>query len=211
MTISSFCLRLSALFALLGCGSDQEEDGLAVQLWSRLTINPASASEPMDAATLRAATTPALVAEIGDPILIAQVPARNAVAAMIRVGTNDGVDTFLTPDGISISTRNGMIVGTRGFGFDLMTADIAESAAAIAGQRKRAVRIHRYLDGENQLFTRSFVCRYAAKDERQITESCQSPTISFVNEYVLDIQGKILSSRQWVSPQIGSIVTEHIE
>ncbi|WP_411890130.1 YjbF family lipoprotein [Yoonia sp. SDW83-1] len=211
MMFFRFCLRLSLLLALFGCGAGQADDNISSQIWTWLTSSEDDVSAAPDVGALRAGLTPAVLAQIGEPVLIAQVPSRNAVAAMVRIGSNNGVDTYLTPDGISISTRDGMIVGTRGFGFDLMTADIAEPLSAVTGRADRAVRVHRYLDGENQLIIRSFACRYAAAGDRRIAETCQSSDFSFVNDYVVDEQGRIRSSRQWMSPQIGSILTEHVE
>jgi hypothetical protein len=208
MIFSRINFAASALIILASCGNIQNDDSAVKQIWTALTAPEQAASTTLDIDTFRAGLTPEVLAQIDGPILIAQVPSRDAVAVLTRAGTNSGVDTFLTPDGISISLRDGMVIATRGLGFDLMTADIAEPLTALKGFRQSAVRIHRYLDGENQPIERSFVCAYSVTGTRQVAETCTSSSDAFKNNYILDKEGNITSSRQWISPQIGSVVTE---
>jgi len=205
MKVMMILQMMGVMILLAACGNMQERDALAQQLLARLT-SPQQAPTVMDVATLKASLTPEVLAQIDGPVLIAEVPDRDAVSALTRVGTNGGVETFLTPDGISVSMRNGVIVATRGLGFDLMTADVSEPLVALRGGGQSAVRIHRYLDGENQIFMRNFVCAYTQQSNRQVTENCKSSSLSFSNTYVLGAGGRILRSSQWISPQVGSIL-----
>lgn len=196
------------MITLASCGNIQSDDNVVKQIWTALTTPAQAAATTLDVDTFRVSLTPEVLAQIGGPIMIAQIPSRDAVAVLTRAGTNDGVDTFLTQDGIGISLRNGMVTATRGLGFDLITADLAEPLMALKGFRQSSVRIHRYLDGENQLIVRSFTCAYSVTGIRQVAETCTSSSDAFRNDYVLDKAGNISSSSQWVSPQIGSILTE---
>ena len=135
--------------------------------------------------------------------LVLDVPVFGVAAPFSLSGTNQNVDTYLTSSGVSVSLRNGLLVATRGLGFDLMTADVAETLAALGANEDRVVRIHRYLDGDNQIITNSFVCSLARPDVDVIIERCVSTYLVFENTYNFDMNGEIIASEQWVSPQIG--------
>lgn len=211
MTFSWKTFAAGAAIILASCGNVQNDDSIIAQIRAGLAAQKQTASPAPDVAALRARFTTDIMAQIGGPILIVQIPSRDAVAVLTRVGTNIGVDTFLTPDGITISLRDGMVVATRGLGFDLMTADIAEPLLAVKGSGDTAVRVHRYLDGENQIVANSFGCAYSVTGARRVTENCTSSLGSFENSYVLDAGGNIASSRQWVSPQIGAVLIERYD
>ena len=211
MTYSWKTFAAGAAIILASCGNVQNDDGIIAQIRTGLAAKKQAAPPAPDIAALRAQFTPEVMAQIGGPILIVQIPSRDAVAVLTRVGTNNGVDTFLTPDGVSISLRDGMVVATRGLGFDLMTADIAEPLMAVKGSGDTAVRVHRYLDGENQIVAKSFGCAYSVTAVRQVTETCTSSSDNFENIFVMNANGNIASSRQWISPQIGAVLIERYE
>ena len=162
-------------------------------------------SRAIDADMLRASLTPQVLAQAEARLLILEVPTRDAVAVLSLVNTNQGVDTYLTADGVSISLQDGIIVATRGFGFDLMTAEVSETLAALKQGSSSAVRIHRYLDGENHTDLRSFVCDVTVKRDLPAVEICHSATVSFENSYNFNDNGFIVESQQWVSAEIGSV------
>ncbi len=211
MIFSRIHIASAALFVLTGCGNSTGDFDLVKQIWTGLSAPEQATSEQLNIDTLRATLTPDVLAQIDGPLLLVQIPSRGEVAGLTRVGSNDGIDTFLTSNGVSISLRDGAVVATRGLGFDLMTADVTQPLAAISGGQQQAVRIHRYLDGENQLIARSFICTYSVTAARRVVETCKSPGTSFENEYVVDSNRVITSSRQWISPEIGSILTEFFE
>ncbi|MEJ6401959.1 YjbF family lipoprotein [Yoonia sp. 2307UL14-13] len=200
-------LTLTLLGALAACGNASTGPSVAQQLIGLLRAGQQPDGPRVDGAALRAGITPEIVAQTGGGVLIVDIPARGAVAALGRVGVNGDVMTFLTPDGISISTKRGMIVATRGLGNDLMIADVAEPLATLAGQRQQAVRIHEFLDGENQTVSRSFMCTYARAASNQIIESCRADDLAFENTYTLAADGRIAQAKQWISPEIGYVIT----
>lgn len=211
MTFHWKTFAAGAAIIMAGCGNIQDDDSVIGQIRTSLAAPKQAASPAPDIAALRARFTPEIMAQIGGPILIVQIPSRDAVAVLTRVGTNGDVDTFLTPDGITISLRDGMVVATRGLGFDLMTADIAAPLIAVTGSGDTAVRVHRYLDGENQIVAQSFGCAYSVPAARQVTETCRSSSGEFENIFVMDAKGNIAASRQWISPQIGAVLIEQYD
>jgi hypothetical protein len=202
---------IGALCFLASCGSTQTDQPLLLRALAGLSAADEGAAAAPDVDQMRAALTPAILARINVPVILAQVPSRNAVALLTKVGTNQGVDTFLSADGISISLRNGLIVATRGLGFDLMRADTEQPLAAITAPPQTILRAYDHLDGENHLISVIYECAYVKTSLRQTKETCSSPQQRFENVYQRNQAGKIMNSRQWVSHQIGWIIVEVIQ
>ncbi|WP_373634874.1 YjbF family lipoprotein [Yoonia sp. SS1-5] len=208
---SGMAIMAALVLALAGCGNTENRDVLTKQLFELFTTAQGAGEPAPDAAALRASLTPQVLAPVDGPVLLVELPARDAAAVLTRIGTNRGVETFLTPDGISLSLANGLVVATRGLGFDLMSADVNDVARALRGGGATGNRIHRHLDGENQLIATSFVCSYARRPDGQIAETCESPDRTFTNSYLTDSSGNIRTSRQWISAETGYIVIEKIK
>ena len=166
---------------------------------------------PVTAATIRQNLTPEVLAQIKGPIILAEIPSRDAAAALILSGKNGQVQTFASQDGLSLSFRHGMLINTRGLGNDLMSADVEGPLKAVMSRTEapQVTRVHRYLDGENQTVTRSFICRYS-RAASKVTETCNSTNLQFENQYILNPAVKISSSKQWISPTIGYVTTQTI-
>jgi len=196
----SRCL-LALWVGMVGCGSTDGDAGLLIStVTDQLRGNETTPVTP-DLQAIRDALTPEIIDQFDGPALLVSAPSRGAVALMPRVGVNKDVETFLTPDGISISLRDGFVVATRGFGFDLMVADFDIAVS-------RGTRIHWYLDGENQLIPKSFTCVFERTENGRAVEKCRSERISFVNSYAFSAGGELLQSEQWVSAEVGVIVIE---
>lgn len=212
MRCKSLMFAAYAVFGLLaGCGNDPNRLSSLGQV-QQIIADIGEPSTGPTAAQIRTNLTPQALAQFGDaPIKIGTVETPLLSSILIGVGQNGAVSTFTTPDGVSFALNDGMLVATRGLGSDLMTADVADSRRAIkAGGGAGIVRIHRYLDGEEQIFVRSFVCDVTPDGQGGLRERCQGETQAFENVYRLDAQGKIASSRQWISPERGAVVLESV-
>lgn len=111
-------------------------------------------------------------------------------------------------DGSALVTQNGLVTATFGLGFDLISADVSDTWSRLRRTRPgEATRIHRYLDGENQVVTRAFRCEVSfSKQGSQTylaTEACRGSDVSFVNTYDILRDGAILTSLQWIGPELG--------
>ena len=160
---------------------------------------------------LRSRLTPELRAQIGRPVLIAELPALKVAAVVIEVAQNGGHTTWQAEDGVGLSTKAGLITSTRGIGFDLMSADIAGPLAVITGRAQgQATRIHRTLDGEDQEVLRSFICTYTHQGARKdhVFESCESKGLNIENQYWLNGKKQIWRSQQWIGVRNGYILLE---
>ena len=196
---------------LVSCGSTQTDQPLLLRALAGISPPGESGVAAPNVEQLKAALTPAILAQINIPVILAQVPERDAVALLTKVGANQEVDTYLSADGISISLRDGMIVATRGLGFDLVRADTARPLAAVMAPPQTISRAYDHLDGENHLISVAYECSYVKISSRQTKETCSSPQQRFENVYQHNQAGKIINSRQWVSPQIGWVIIELIQ
>lgn len=155
------------------------------------------------------------------PLLYVAVPAAGAEATLAPAARNAGTVTWISLDQTTVSTRDGLIVATRGLGHDLMSADVGEVRAALPGGGT-ATRLHYRLDGENRTDVLRFSCtiRPAGRETldvvgrqvatRRVVERCTGPAGSFVNRYWIDAAGGIAQSRQWLLPEIGAATTQRL-
>ena len=201
-------LRISVLLIaagmLAGCGTLEA-------LW-----NTGPAPDP------RAKLTRAALEEAGKPVLYAALPKRKAASLLGLSGRNGTVLTWQTPDNISLSFDEGVLTATRGLGFDLMSAETAETRRMLAGAEMpdRYPRLHGYLDGEHRHRFKSYLCRRAdarretitlvgaTREVTRIAESCTAPGVEIINLYWRGDDGVIWKSRQWAGPETGLVETE---
>ncbi len=140
---------------------------------------------------------------------------------MSLIGINGDVTTWSTADGRSISVRNGVLVSTRGFGADLMSADVNGTIAALNGGLHEYEKFLSFLNGENRQVFQAFFCRMVGPEASMInsfgrqvtvskwTETCLSPQSELVSTYWIS-QGDIWLTQQELSPQLGKIITERL-
>ena len=206
-------LALLGLAVLAACGNAPDATVMAAigGLASRIT-QPRAA--PVDA---KALLSPQVLAAADQPVMLAEIPARRAAASLIVAGTNGSHVTWVSGDGISLTLQSGLLTASRGLGYDLMSADVSQSLLLLQGNSGTAVRVHRYLDGENQITLRSFVCSASPAgaesvdlitrrvSARIVAENCASSGESFTNRYWIAGSGHIIKSEQWVGPETGMI------
>lgn len=198
------CILAFTAAALLGaCGNHgNREDLLAVigSSLARLGSDPAGAS----AEELVARLTPEVRAELGDiDLLIVTLEEPNLSSFLYEAELNADVTTFLTLDGVSLSLRDGILVATRGLGFDLMIADVS-GLLPLLKTGGQYTRTHRYLDGEDRLVAFDFHCDVRPGSE--IRETCEGHGFSFENSYApKERQALFARSRQWIGPERGTI------
>jgi hypothetical protein len=201
-------LALVLAFAVAGCSNGDQSPLLAGARGVIANIGKPK-TPPPTAAQLKAVLTPDQLAQIGTPVIVVDIPARGAALLATQIGQNGTSRTYLTPSKISFVIDRGMVVATRGLGFDLMSADIEEPRAALE-RGGDARRIHRHLDGENQLQLRGYVCRYAGAGTAEVKETCYTDEFFIENSYVLR-GGTVRASRQWLGPEIGYVAIEHFD
>ena len=178
---------------------------------------------PQPGPDLRATLTRAQLDAIPGPLLFVEVEERGAGALLRPIAQNGVVTTWEAADGVTVALQRGVLVATRGLGFDLMSADVGAVRAAIArGGGSDYPRLMSYLDGENQIVFRAFRCvmttagREAidsfglARATTRLDETCYSLADPVVNTYWTGADGTIWRARQWVGAEAGHIVTETV-
>ncbi|MDO9524470.1 MAG: YjbF family lipoprotein [Gemmobacter sp.] len=148
------------------------------------------------------------------PLLVATIESRNSTAVLARFSTNAGTETFTTPDRTMITTRDGVMISTRGLGADLMSAAVPTRAQIAAGSGSHR-RVHDTLNGGDVTVRNAFDCTLStgasetvtivglSYPTRTVAESCSGTTGTFENRYWIDSRGIIRQSRQWADADLG--------
>lgn len=202
---------VAAGIALAGCGNDTTQPKAADGFLASIKAQLSGAEAPASAtpAQIKAAITPEVRAANGNkPLLIGTSMRMPVSGLLVMAGQNGAVRTYLSPDGISFSLRNGVLVATRGLGMDLMSADVSQVLPRVQAGSGRAVRTHQYLDGENRLYSLRFDCSYS-RSGGEVVESCSGGDVTFQNRYTLR-GSQIAVSVQWVNPPLGSYRLEDL-
>jgi len=210
-------LATAALATLAACGTGREDPiVLAVQELTGAVRGDGAPPPVFTAATV----PPELVAQLPGPLMLIEVPAAQSSSAMVPVGENRGNVTWRAPNGIGLTLDpQGVMISTRGFGFDLMASDASQTAAALGARRAGSVQRRMvHLDGEAQQARRDYTCSLQidgpeavviAGSTRRLTRIAESCTRAdgdrFRNLYWTDATGRAVQSEQWISPEIGSI------
>lgn len=181
---------------------------------ARLLPRPAAEAVP-DA---RAVLTPAMVARSPTPLILLTVRETDIGFTLVPLARNRGTEQWRDVSGGGIFRRDGILVGTRGFGSDLHTADVAPLAAALRrGGGEGVERVNRYIDGENQIVAVQYLCsvrpagrerlvRYGtAVDATVYDEACIGDGPPFTNRYWVDSGGTVRRSIELITPLAGAV------
>lgn len=147
-------------------------------------------------------------------LLRLSIISREATAILVEGGNNGSKTTWFSPEGLSLTFDNGLLIGTRGFGDDLMGSDVSGAIASL-GSGGNHLRTLDFLNGLGQIERVSYRCNTVrtrsatieiadiSYDTTIIEETCASGGHTFKNTYWRDDAGTIWQSRQWISPQVG--------
>lgn len=212
--------------AVAGCGSQTEEAGTTslAKESARAVASSAMfwkkkpAAQPVDGDAMAKS---ALELNKGPLILASFESGYTDIFGM--VGENGAMRTYNSPGSRSVILRNGLLVGTRGFGFDVMSAETDAVAQLIrARQPGHATKTVRYLDGLGLERPIDFECdistgpsaTYAFAGQnwtgQQVVERCSGSGVKIANSYVVSPAGQVVSSRQWAMPQVGYITIQTV-
>lgn len=135
-----------------------------------------------------------------------------SMSALQNVGP---VTVWAAADGTQAAIRDGMLINTRGFGRDLMSAEVPTMAVLLKpGEHSR---VYFDLDGSDAMFRHDFTCTSeVGKDDkapglRLITENCVGDLGTIANKFWIDSANRIQKSRQWVSQGVGYAAVEKNE
>lgn len=211
-----------ALLALSACGP--LGDGVTSSTLKSfaapvLTLGSSDAPSPQPAPT--AGLTRAAIEAAPSELLLVSLVSRGSVDLLSQVTQTSTTSTWISSDGVSVSLKNGMLVGTRGSGFDLMGADTAAARQSLRGGGTHQ-RAYDTLENLDKIETATYSCTTRRDSAETITiverdyaavkwrEDCESSNVRFTNLYWVGRSGEILQSRQFVSVGLGYLVYQRL-
>lgn len=221
MPMKRFCLLACLGFALVACGSQGQAPSMgqvfAQSITQRLpgrspAASPTAAAPQISRAQFAAVTSSVLLVTLDG----------GQQATVVQVARNGPTQTYLSADDISLSVQNGVLVATRGFGSDLMQADVAGVLAALRAGGGRYSKTLSQLDGLDQMRDTVLACTLTARGSDRITilgqdfatrlfaESCTAGGINLASQYWMQ-GGQMVKSQQWVVPESRPLTIELIK
>ena len=216
-------IAAAALLALAACGNDPSREGN----FAVATSIAAAAFGPLlgiGDEPSAAVSTPEEIAAVlpqlpPGPVLRFEVPEIEQSAIAFQLRERRGHVTFATVTGQTITTRDGIVTATRGFGWDLMSSATNGATEIIRRRGSGTVqRIFRYLDAGDDEVETVATCTISPDGSVAITvasgtrfsttrmrEVCTAGDESFTNLYWVTSSGSIPRSRQRVSAEVGAL------
>ncbi|MGJ8611014.1 MAG: YjbF family lipoprotein [Octadecabacter sp.] len=207
------------LVGLTACGPLY--DGVnSAELTRSLLGNFGGDDSSAQAASTEAATPSVLTREVieafGAPVLRISVISLEATGLLYRVGENGTKVTWINDETMTFTFDDGLAVGTRGLGDDLMGSDVAGAKRSFhsGGSHMRTLD---FLNSLAQIERKTYECQTVQTGRETITiyerryattvfdETCTGEYGDFKNTYWRDSNGVIWQSRQWISAGIGYI------
>lgn len=163
------------------------------------------------------------------PLLEVGIKNRDGTAyfqpAAYRTGNGVGrVAVWKTGFGQSMALRNGVLIGTKGFGSDVASSDSAVAVSATGAKSARAgLRTMYVRNDDNGTDTYKFQCSVSVVGNETIEifqkrfstqhlrEDCTNSQAEISNDYWVDRQGTIRESRQWAGPNLGYFDIRQLE
>ncbi|MEO8241666.1 MAG: YjbF family lipoprotein [bacterium] len=145
----------------------------------------------------------------------------NYINLMAPYGENGDVVTWSSTSFEMMSLRHEMVVATRGFGQDLMSAQ-TPGLAQIATGHGSTSRSYYYLNGADKPVRLDYTCVLApagndsivvlgkAFSTRKVTETCTGPADGFTNSYWFDHGLHLRQSSQRVAPALGNLLMQRV-
>lgn len=158
------------------------------------------------------------------PRLEVAFPSRDLSGVMLLEVTRDGVQTWLSADGATITLQQGFLTSTKGFGSGMAGSDISEIAALVLnGREGHAKRYHSFLNGNDQIELHAYHCQIENQGSEtvfllgvptattRLQEHCSGVTDHFKNTYWLKLKEKtIVKSSQWTGTFLGNLAMKAV-
>lgn len=217
MNLRAFILSTSLLSLLAACGNDEQRvrdkrlDSVMLNSVRQLIGMAPDAPERASAEQLRLIGRQ-IAQTKGLGIMIAQTPATGG-AEIFALATVDGSYTVWGSDSQTTVTLEGpMLIGTRGFGDDLMSAEIGPANRLLASRTEGDYqRVLRFINGENKIRQFAYDCRLSQISSAIMQENCTNREQAFKNLYEFDPEtGSVRRSEQWMGSATGYLILEII-
>ncbi len=209
-------LSLLALTILIGCSGGTETASTQAGLFGEvISARRDRRQEPAPLPTL----TPELINSLTIASLEVVSDERDQTAFLIPLARRDNrrLVVWQSGDKRQIILRDGVLVGTRGLGHDLTSADAAPAVSAVRTRSDtggdREMYIRNDLNGVDRMVLACAVNVVgpetieivgSKRATTHLRETCENTSGSFTNDYWADRRdGTVWKSRQWAGPGIG--------
>lgn len=148
------------------------------------------------------------------PLMVAELERIRANAVLAQVGSNRGVRSYSTADGVTLALASGVLVATRGLAGDLMSADAPAAARIAAGTGSHRRSLY-FLADLDRIERQDFACTLQPAGVETVTivgrshatrvvdEHCSGENAAFSNRFWVESGGRIRQSRQWAGETVG--------
>ena len=187
---------LMALAALVSGCSNSDARSPALLAGAQLAALVRPAPRAPDA---RQILTPDRLTGGSSVLLVVQEEGDNAFTVS-PIAANLGTVQWRGAGGVGIAQRGGVLVGTRGFGFDLITADIEPlSRALVNGGGRDLLRVNRILVA-GRMVALEYRCDVVPRGGETLSYYGRSFPTSVFDETCTGAEGDSFTNRYWVSP-----------
>lgn len=218
-------MAFAAVFGLSACGSTADDPLLAVARGLAQDAFNREATAP--AVDPRQVLTRDIINQAGLPLILVESATAGTGATMVRIATNGVNETWQGDGDMTITlSREGVLRATRGAGRDIFASDIAQTRAALAGQRSGVVeRLYVFVEGDLEERRTAYRCEITragaeriaifgqARTLTRVTEACSRTPDGgngFENRYWIDASGFAWASEQWAGPSLGHVRVERL-
>jgi hypothetical protein len=219
-------LTLSIILALAGCSNGElaknESPVLSVLKGASAMVFARRSGGNTSADATKALQ--AALAKIEGPAILGVIEATNLPVLLQPKGQNGANQTWVSPDKKSVTFNSGAILATRGFGGDLVAADVSALAQHIQARTPASYdRQFRFLGSQYEIRRATLNCVFAIKGAEEIkiveqtktlthlVETCKDPGGgSFDNDFWVSSDGVVWQSRQWLGPTLGQIFLQRL-
>lgn len=153
------------------------------------------------------------------PRLEVSFPTRHLSGVMLLETERNGVQTWLTADGATITLEQGFLTSAKGFGSGLAASDVRQSAdLVLARQPGTAERLQSFLNGNDQIELHAYKCEVESQGTESVfvlgqpvathklEERCYGVADSFTNTYWVSTNASgIVQSSQWTGSFLGNL------
>lgn len=222
-------ILLLATLGLAGCGNtpDRGQGWKALQAaydTNRARSGAAGSSSGSVMAQDQQQLAVRAMKSVQGPVMVALVAETQKTAVLGVLQDNGSYRTWRTASRQTLTFKQGVLTGTRGLGFDLMSSDADASIALIRGRRSGTVqRVYRHIDGLNREVPTRMTCTVASDGADTVAlatgatfaatrmkERCRADGLKVTNTYWVTGSGSIPQSIQWVSPEVGKLVLQSL-
>lgn len=204
----------AALLLAAACSSEDASDFDILS--SRLAKSPTRNAETVTLLTNKILS--------GAPAYNATVLASGQSSGVVEIATRNGLGTWLAVDNATLTLRDGILVATRGLGYDMMAAEVGGTAKLLGAKSGgQAVRSYDFMDGENQISNIVVQCTVTTSGTGVFQfNGINEPTAVYretcvgdapiSNEYAIGQKtSRLLSTTQWAGPGIGYVKLERLQ